>query len=155
MARNLRSVLTMKVFFDCDYTILAWNGSLRPGVRETFQRLKEDGHAIYVWSGVGIRWGDVKRHNLDSYVTSCFHKPLYNYQSRLEGMGVSPIPDVVVDDYLDIVQSLGGIRVKPYVYENAADSEMEKIYQILSSLSVNGHNNQVSSYEEALSPEHG
>jgi predicted HAD superfamily phosphohydrolase YqeG len=144
-------VPTMNVFFDCDYTIIAWNGKLRPGVRETFQRLKEDGHTVFVWSGMGIRWGEVRSNGLESYVTACFHKPLYNFRSRLEGMGVTPVPDVIVDDYLEIVQALGGIRVRPYVYEDAADSEMEKVYQILSSFSMDGHHN--GSYAEPLSPE--
>ena len=130
----------MNIFFDCDYTILDWNGGLRPGVRELFRRLTGDGHAVYVWSGVGIRWDEVKRHNLDPYVVACFHKPLFNYESRLEGLGITPRPDMVVDDYLDIVRALGGIRVRPYIHEQLADREMEKVYQILSSLSMDGHN---------------
>ncbi|MBF8266741.1 MAG: hypothetical protein HW388_249 [Dehalococcoidia bacterium] len=141
----------MNIFIDCDYTILAWNGRLRPGVKELFQRLTGDGHALYVWSGTGIRWGEVKMHGLESYVTGCFHKPLFDYQSRLEGMGITPRPDLVVDDYLDIVKALGGIKVRPYVQEDATDSEMKKVYQILSSLSPNGHH-PTNSSQEALFP---
>ncbi len=128
----------VNIFFDCDYTIISWNGRLRPGVREVFDRLKGDGHTIYVWSGAGIRWHEVRLHGLAPYVTECFHKPLYNYRERMEGMGVNPQPDFVVDDYPDIVKALGGIRVRPYVYERLSDTDMETVYQIVTSLSGNG-----------------
>lgn len=129
----------MNIFFDCDYTIIALNGNLRPGVQQLFQRLKHDGHTIYVWSGVGIRWREVRKHGLDPYVTDCFHKPLFDYQRRMKGMGVTIVPDMVIDDYPDIVSALGGIRVKAYFHENSSDTEMEKLYPIISALSANGH----------------
>ena len=129
----------MNVFFDCDYTIITWDGRLRPLVKETFQRLKEEGHSIYVWSGVGIRWFEVRMHGLDPYVTDCFLKPLFDYERRMKAFGVSPRPDLVIDDYPDIVRAFGGIRVKPYVHESTSDREMERVYQIISSWSTNGH----------------
>ena len=128
----------MNIFFDCDYTIIDMSGGLRPGVRELFQRLKDDGHTLYVWSGMGIRWHEVRKHGLEPYVTDCFHKPLYDYQRRMKGMGVTLAPDLVIDDYPDIVSALGGIRVKPYVYERKSDTEMERVYHIISALSANG-----------------
>ncbi len=42
----------MNIFFDMDYTLLAVDGSLRPKVREVLQRLKDDGHQLYVWSAM-------------------------------------------------------------------------------------------------------
>jgi hypothetical protein len=130
----------MNIFFDCDYTIIAMNGGLRPGVRELFQRLKGDGHTLYVWSGMGIRWYEVRKHGLDSYVTDCFHKPLFDYQRRMKGIGVNVAPDIVIDDYPDIVTALGGVRVKAYLYQNNTDTEMEKIYPIISALGAqNSH----------------
>ena len=126
----------MNVFFDCDYTLITRDGELRPGVFETFTRLKEEGHSIYVWSGMGIRWFEVRKHNLESFVTDCFHKPLSDYMRRLKGLGVSIMPDIIIDDYLDIVRVFGGIRVTPYVYSDPSDREMESIYQIIHSIGL-------------------
>lgn len=59
-------------------------------------------------------------------------------------MGVEIVPDMVIDDYPDIVSALGGIRVKPYVYERKADMEMEKVYHIISAFSANCHSPETS-----------
>ena len=134
----------MNIFFDCDYTIITSDGRLRPGVRELFHRLKDDGHILYIWSGAGIRWYEVRKHGLEPYITDCFHKPLYDYRRRMKGMGVTIVPDMVIDDYPDIVSALGGIRVKPYVYERKSDREMEQVYHIISALSANGHSSDTS-----------
>ncbi len=127
----------MNIFFDCDYTLITWDGRLRPGVTENLKKLKEDGHTIYVWSGVGIRWLEVRRHGLEEYVTDCFHKPLFDYERRLKEFGVNPRPDIIIDDYLDITRAFGGIRITPYVYEKLDDRDMWKVYQIISSISAN------------------
>ena len=124
----------MNIFFDCDYTIIAMNGGLRPGVRDLFQRLTDDGHTLYVWSGMGIRWREVRKHKLDDLVTDCFHKPIFDYRNRMKTLGVTVEPDLVIDDYPDIVATLGGVRVKAYLYENQADREMERIYPIITTL---------------------
>jgi hypothetical protein len=129
----------MNIFFDCDYTIITWDGRLRPGVKELFQHLKDDGHTLYIWSGAGIRWYEVRKHGLEPYITDCFHKPLYDYHRRMKGMGVPLVPDMVIDDYPDIVSALGGIRVKPYVYEKKSDTEMERVYHIISAFGANGY----------------
>ena len=126
----------MNVFFDCDYTLITRDGELRPGVFETFRRLKEEGHSLYVWSGMGIRWFEVRKHNLEQFVTDCFHKPLSDYVSRLKSLGVPFMPDIIIDDYLDIVRVFGGIRVTQYVYSDPSDREMEAIYQIIHSIGL-------------------
>ena len=129
----------MNIFFDCDYTIITWDGKLRPGVTEIFRRLTEDGHIIYVWSGAGIRWYEVRTHGLERYVTDCFHKPLYDYHRRMKDLGVTIMPDMVIDDYPDIVNALGGVRVKPYVYERKSDTEMDRVYQIITAFDAKGY----------------
>ena len=126
----------MNVFFDCDYTLITRDGELRPGVFETFRRLKEEGHSLYVWSGMGIRWFEVRKHNLEQFVTDCFHKPLSDYVRRLKSLGVPFMPDIIIDDYLDIVRVFGGIRVTQYVYSDPSDREMEAIYQIIHSIGL-------------------
>ena len=57
----------------------------------------------------------------------------------MKDLGVPLVPDMVIDDYPDIVSALGGIRVKPYVYERKSDTEMERVYHIISAFSANGH----------------
>ena len=39
----------MNIFFDMDYTILSQDNSLRPGTREVFRKLVDDGHQVSVW----------------------------------------------------------------------------------------------------------
>ena len=50
----------MNIYFDCDYTILAMDGSLRPGSMDVFRKLVCDGHHLYVWSGVWITTSDME-----------------------------------------------------------------------------------------------
>ncbi len=59
----------LNVFFDVDNTLIMWNGRLRNHAHDVFAALKDAGHTIYIWSGVGIRRWDMKRHNLDEFVT--------------------------------------------------------------------------------------
>jgi len=121
----------MNIFFDVDETILGYDGSLRPLVRQIFQTLVDDGHRIFVWSGV--RTGDivrtevVERHGLEPYVTDCYQKPLFNYREQWSRTGVEVQPDFCVDDYPEIVAAFGGIQVKPY-YRAQADADLERVY---------------------------
>src|SRR5579859_4094806 len=121
----------MNIFFDVDETILGYDGSLRPLVRQIFQTLVDDGHRIFVWSGV--RTGDivrtevVERHGLEPYVTDCYQKPLFNYREQWSRTGVEVQPHFCVDDYPEIVAAFGGIQVKPY-YRAQADADLERVY---------------------------
>ena len=129
----------MNVFFDVDYTILGVDGSLRPGTREVFERLLEDGHRVYVWSGVGDRTSDVRRHGLTDVVSGVFEKPLSNFEEGLVEKGVSVRPDFVVDDYPQIVGVFGGVVVRPYYFPSASDDELERVYRIVTEFAQNGH----------------
>lgn len=133
----------LHLFFDMDYTILGMDGSLRPAVREVFQRLREDGHVIHIWSGMGVRWGEVRSVGLASLVAGVYEKPLQDYRlavQRLVAQGSIPCtPDLVIDDYPEIVSALGGIVVRPYFWPNPDDREMERVYRIISELAANGH----------------
>ena len=93
----------LNVFFDVDYTLIMADGRLRNHTEEVFVRLKEAGHAIYIWSGVGIRRFDMRLHGLDGYVDDYFVKPLYRYRERLEEMDVTVMPDYVIDDHSQVV----------------------------------------------------
>jgi len=119
----------MKVFFDVDYTLIADDGSLRPYVREVFEKLKEDGHDIYIWSGVGLRWEVINRHELREYIETCYLKPLSDYRDALIELGVDIIPDFCIDDHNGIVLAFGGTAVKPYYTKNLNDQELLRVYE--------------------------
>ena len=121
----------MNVFFDVDYTLIADDGSLRPHVHEVFQKIKDDGHDIYIWSGVGIRWEVVNRHNLRQYIETCYLKPLSDYKETLIELGVDVMPDFVIDDHSGVPLAFGGVVVKPYYTRNESDEELLRVYEEL------------------------
>ena len=121
----------MNVFFDVDYTLIADDGSLRPHVHEIFQKIKDDGHDIYIWSGVGIRWEVVNRHNLRQYIETCYLKPLSDYKETLIELGVDVMPDFVIDDHSGVPLAFGGVVVRPYYTRNETDEELLRVYDEL------------------------
>jgi predicted HAD superfamily phosphohydrolase YqeG len=122
----------MNVFFDVDDTIVCSDGGqLRPLVREVFADLKRDGHVIYIWSGVGLRWQMIDRHLLRPYITDCFVKPLSNHRASLGRLGIKIEPDFVVDDYQEVVDAFAGHAIKPYEWPNPADRAMELVYKLI------------------------
>jgi len=131
----------MNIFFDVDYTWLGIDGSLRPGTQSTLERLIADGNSIYIWSGAGIRWTDVEKHNLTPFVIDCFVKPMDNYAEKVEQMNLPVKPDIVIDDYPEVPTALGGFWIRPYFYHTSSDNEMEHMYQIITEYIRTGHSN--------------
>lgn len=128
----------MNVFFDVDDTIVSSvYGTLRPLVRELFHQLQEEGHRIYIWSGVGLRWDVIERHQLRPFISGCFLKPLFDHHNRLTELGVTVKPDYCIDDYPEIAEAFGGITVRPYWQPDKQDREMERVYQAIYA-AVNG-----------------
>ena len=131
----------MQLFFDMDYTLIAVDGSLRPGATELFQKLKADGHTLFIWSGMGVRREEVRRQNLEVYVDGVFLKPVSEYvkevRKMLDRQEIPVAPDLVVDDHLEIVQALGGIAVHPFWSDG--DTEMDEVYQLISDYAANGY----------------
>lgn len=101
----------LNVFFDVDNTLIMWNGKLRNHTREVFENLQEAGHTIYIWSGVGIRRWDMRRHELDHFVKDYFIKPLDDHHARLGPLGVTVLPDFVIDDHKTVVDAFGGYHI--------------------------------------------
>ena len=101
----------LNVFFDVDNTLIMWNGKLRNHTRDVFTALKDAGHTIYIWSGVGIRRWDMKRHDLDEFVTDYYIKPLDKHHEKLESLGVPMVPDFVIDDHKSVVDAFGGYHI--------------------------------------------
>ena len=121
----------MKIFFDVDYTLVADDLSLRPFVKEIFEKIKGDGHDIYIWSGVGLRWEVVNRHELRQYIETCYIKPLSDYRESLIELGVDVVPDFCVDDHSGVARAFGGTTVKPYYTKNPNDQEMLRVYEAI------------------------
>ena len=133
----------MNIFFDMDYTILSATGRLRPRVIETFNQLNEDGHSLYIWSGIGVRVAEVRDLGLLPLVQGVYEKPVQDYQRMLAGMlrrGELPTsPDFVVDDYPEVVSALGGVSVRPYVNDDPEDREMARVYEAIHQRTSNSH----------------
>ncbi len=121
----------MKIFFDVDYTILGLDDSIRPGTLETLQQLKDEGHEIFIWSGMGERWEVVNKHNLAPLVSGVYEKPTHHFHERLGELGVPFEPEFVIDDYPEVVAAFGGVWVPPYFFKRNFDNEMERIYRIV------------------------
>ncbi len=121
----------MNIFFDVDETLVGYDGSLRPLVHETFKALVDEGHRIYIWSGVRtpemVRSEVMDRHRLADYVTDCFQKPRFDYQAAWQRRGAGVQPDFIVDDYPEIVDAFGGILIRPYSRAQA-DTDLARVY---------------------------
>ena len=128
----------MNIFFDVDYTLITWDVKLRPGVHEVFERLRADGHTIYLWSGVGPRWEIVKRFELSEHVTDCFWKPLYNHHARMEELGVTVMPDFVIDDHAEIIEAFVGTRIAEPRMPLDQDQEMWRVYDTIAAFVAKG-----------------
>ena len=113
----------MNIFFDVDNTIVGDDSSLRRHADMVFPRLVSEGHRVYVWSGVGRRWAVIHMHGLGPYVSGCFEKPTARHREGLAALGVTPVPDFVVDDHAEVVTVFGGVTVRPY--HSAADGDDE------------------------------
>lgn len=114
----------MNIFFDVDDTILSFDGALRPNTHEVFEILITNGHAVYVWSGAGLRTAFVERERLSHLVTGVYHKPLSDFSAGVKRFGIPVYPDFVIDDYPEIVAHFGGLCIKPYVRGSWPDTEL-------------------------------
>jgi haloacid dehalogenase-like hydrolase len=124
----------MNIFFDVDETLIAYDGSLRPGARSVFERLVSDGHHVYVWSGRGIRTSDVHRTGLGDLVSGIYQKPLSDFKAGLARCGIPALPDFVIDDYPGIVEFFGGLCIRPYHGGAQADNELSDIPDLVRGL---------------------
>ena len=131
----------MNIYFDVDYTLIAMDGSLRPGTTEVFEELINDGHSIYIWSGVGMRTDDIERLGLSKFVSGIFVKPITEYEVGLKRFSVSPRPDFVIDDHREIVEAFGGVHIEPYYFRSAEDGNMAELYKAIKDFISTGTSN--------------
>lgn len=129
----------MNIFFDVDDTLVTWDFRLRPHVREVFQRLRDDGHAIYVWSGRGKRWDVVLHYELKDLIVTCHEKPLEDFHDKLAELGVDVPPDFVIDDYYSVVHAFGGYYIAPPRNPFDKDREMWRVYDAVNRFLVERH----------------
>ena len=121
----------MNIFFDVDNTLITWDVKLRPGVKEVFSKLKEEGHTIYLWSGVGPRWEIVKQFDLHEWVTHCFRKPLYDHHERMVELGVDIPVHFVIDDHQEIIDAFPGTLIEEPKMPLHSDTEMWRVYDTI------------------------
>ncbi len=126
----------LNVFFDVDNTLIMWNGRLRNHTRHVFEHLRDAGHTIYIWSGVGIRRWDMKRHELDEFVEDYFIKPLEDHHARLEALGVPLVPDYVIDDHKTVVDAFGGFHISDMPKED--DRELLEVLAEINEIATLG-----------------
>ena len=126
----------MNVFFDVDYTILGFDVSLRPNTHQVFEQLIANGHAVYIWSGVGVRSSEVRQAGLEHLVSGVYQKPLSDFDRGLERFGVPVVPHFVIDDYPGIVEHFGGLCIKPYVSVRWPDDELLAIPSMVEGFAV-------------------
>jgi hypothetical protein len=126
----------LNVFFDVDNTLIMWNGKLRNHTRAVFTALRESGHTIYIWSGVGIRRWDMRRHELDEFVEDYFIKPLEQHHEKLEALGVPFTPDYVIDDHKTVVDAFGGYHIPDIAGPD--DDELLKVLAEINELATLG-----------------
>ncbi len=121
----------MNIFFDVDDTLITWDFRLRPQVREVFQQLRADGHAVYLWSGRGKRWEVALRYELSDLIVTCHEKPLDDHHAKLAELGVDVWPDFVVDDHYAVVHAFGGYWICPPRPPLEQDRELWRAYEAL------------------------
>jgi FMN phosphatase YigB (HAD superfamily) len=121
----------MNIFFDVDDTLVTWNFQLRPHVREVFEALHGEGHAIYVWSGRGKRWDVVLHYQLKDYIVTCHEKPLEDHHAQLPVLGVDVWPEFVIDDHYSVVHAFGGYWIKPPGHGFDQDRQMWRAYDAI------------------------
>ncbi len=126
----------LNVFFDVDNTLIMWNGRLRNHTHDVFAALKDAGHTIYIWSGVGIRRWDMKRHNLDEFVTDYFVKPLEKHHEKLEALGVPMVPDFVIDDHKTVVDAFGGYHIPDMAHPD--DDHLIRVLDLINEMATLG-----------------
>ena len=128
----------MKIFFDVDYTILGLDDTLRPGTKEIFQKLLDDNHEIYIWSGMGERWEVIEKHDLNPFISGVYEKPTHHFLERLEELKIPCEPDFVIDDYPEVVAAFGGAWVPPYFFARNVDQQMDRVYQMVCDFAKEG-----------------
>lgn len=126
-----RHEVGLNIFFDFDYTLVAKDGTLRPGARSVLARLNSESHRVFIWSGMGLRAEEVADHGLMELVQGVFRKPIEDFERGLTDFGIPHRPDAVVDDHPEIVHHFGGVLIRPYFWPDPGDAELERVYREL------------------------
>lgn len=121
----------MKIYFDVDFTLRGVDGSPRPNIRAVFERLVEEGHQVYLWSGMSDPRHIIEDFELGGLVSGCFRKPIEDHHYELERLNI-PTPDFCVDDNQEIIDVFGGYTLPPYLYTDLPDDHMWRAYHAFS-----------------------
>lgn len=111
----------MNLFFDVQGTLIS-GGMARPGIREAFEKLVEDGHAVYIWSSAGSGYANraAKELGVEDLVAGCYAKD-----------GLLPVEvEFTVDDQASMSGRSGGYTIPPFTGD-PDDGEMERVVEHL------------------------
>lgn len=121
----------MNIFFDCDFTLTGIDGKLRPYVKEVFEMLNNDGHKVFIWSGVRAPWDIYNFFGIGEYISGVYLKPLEDHHQLLEHYRIPVTPDFCVDDNTGPVEAFGGYVVPPYIYIELPDDYLLRAYEAI------------------------
>ncbi|MBI2886752.1 MAG: hypothetical protein HYY02_06055 [Chloroflexi bacterium] len=131
----------MNIFFDCDFTLTGIDGKLRPYVKEVFEMLKQDGHNVYIWSGVRAPWDIYNFFGIGEYISGVYLKPLEDHHQLLEHYRIPVTPDFCVDDNVGPVEAFGGYVVPPYIYIEQPDDYLLRAYEAFKEFAAQKNSN--------------
>ena len=123
----------MHIFFDVYSTILEpATHTLRPKTKEVIDRLRKDGHFVYLWSNMINLVGHVTPH---VEFDGVFSKPYSTSPKALEESGIHFLPEFCIDDKDEyLIEGFGGYLIKPYYLPNDKDREMYVVSQKIRSV---------------------
>ena len=123
----------MNIFFDVDDTLIEPKTRiLRPHAKEVIDKLRRQGHLVFMWSGRGKEnasdaalWNNLEA---DGF----FRKPEGLYAIHLREVGIYFRPDFCIDDHDEgLVRVYGGEIVKPYSDIDIKDSELLRVLKLI------------------------
>jgi len=118
----------LNVFFDVDHTLVSWDYQLRPHVHDVFEQILDDGHKIFIWSGMGVRTAFVEHFKLGHLISGLYRKPVENHRETVHDF--TPIfPDYVVDDHPEVVAAFIGHKMQAPLYPVHEDRGMWRAYE--------------------------
>jgi len=71
-------------------------------------------------------------------VKGYFEKPVHDYWANNSRLPTEDHRNMVIDDNLEIVATLGGIWVNQYYFPNKADIEMKAVKEIITEIELSG-----------------
>jgi len=133
------------IVFDLDNTLVdEFGATLRPGMTALLARLRDDGHALVLWTNSRrARAAEILRlHGLRQHFATCIFREDYDPEERGLSKDIRKVKgDVLIDDDPDLcehVRSLGrrALQIVPYRKGRLAGTdEIRKLYRSIKTMS--------------------